>query len=241
MGKKKTQQNQENKQNQQSTIKTPIPFFNFLHYVLLIIHILIVFAYIYETKEFPEFSFLSLPTTYFLTFIFLGVVISIILYIIAKKIVGKEKDLNEKEYLTFGIVYVVILIITVCITSFGHFEWTDDLVELRKQKELEKGGCYYIQTSFSTKPYKLHRVVIYGDCPYVLNETIHIKEESCKTIERTTHCDVVDEELESPFLNGIEFKPGSNKFGYFMLVELVYCICAFNEWRKLKKTKHYRD
>ena len=239
--KKSKQKQKQNTQEEKHDVKTSMPFFNFLHYVLLIMHILISFNYIYNTLEQPQFAFLSLNLTYVVTSLLVFSVVGVILYIIGKKIFCKEKDLNATEFLVLSGYYFIILIITVVITSSGSFEWSKELVELRQQQELEKGGCYYVEAYYSTKPYKLYRAVIYGDCPYVQNGTIRIEKELCKTVESTSKCDVVREDLGSEYLNGIEFNPGTNKFGYFMLVELVYACCALYEWNKARKLKYYRD
>ena len=88
-------------------------------------------------------------------------------------------------------------------------------------------------------------MLIYGDCPYVLNKTVKIKPHKCEEYGNTTVCHVRKEYFNSEHLkdNYLDPKHGRHLFsfieGFFFFLLLSFIVaCMSIDWYSVESTSH---
>ena len=191
----------------------------------------------------PLYTHYSIGKTVF--FILSFPVLTIIMIMKSNK--SETSTLDNDQMNKFNICFMVLVFMNIVILATSRFEWTDELIEISKEQELQKGGCYYIykervEGNDNQNLNKTFEIAVYNDCPYVVNGSLTIKEESCDSDGKVTECIIPTSEYQSPFINGEQFNPGVFGYSFYLFVGIISYLVLFASFKqKNTQNKDHED
>ena len=99
--------------------------------------------------------------------------------------------------------FIALTISTICATTNDWLpsEMTPEVVESRIQSERELECCYYrVKVKRLRLIARTYGVTVYGDCPYVVNQTLAVDQASCEKHDATSVCLVEKDDMDSDYI-----------------------------------------
>ena len=208
--------------------------------ICIAIQIISLIVCVVSTSIAKDYAYLTLSKTFILTIplVVYSCLVSIYSLFILKR--GFER---KEVFILLGIL-LGLVVFGFVLLSFGHFQWTEELVEKRKQEEIKQDGCYFVEKQYYKKFGKqpLHTgTKIFGDCPLIQQRRVSISKPSCVAVGKTKICDVHSLDFREKTIKGQIPTSSKSPFVTYLIISLLSFIFIVRCLEEIYQTKKHNN